>query len=196
MEKVLIPRTGRIGRFAKIIEIELGEKILLKVMQDSEKYSSLRKYEQAAWWKSATDKLEREVGKEKAERIMNLCGQKCCGKGIRKTAKRLMDESKSIEEFLERASTDDVKEGEVEYKLQDNNTIIGTFNRCFCGQVAQTKTLFNNRTYCQCSVEFHKQYFEAALGNPVKVELIQSIINGAKACKFHIHIPKSFNTLH
>jgi predicted ArsR family transcriptional regulator len=190
MGKVQIPRTGRIGRFAKIIEKELGEKVLLKVMEDSEKYSSLKRPEQAAWWKSAIEKLEKEVGKERAQIIMNSCGRKCCGKGIRKTAKRLMDESESIEEFLGRASTDGVKEGEVEYKLQDKNTIIGVFKRCFCGQVAQTKTPFKNKTYCQCSVEFHKQYFTAALGNPVKVELMQSIINGAKTCRFVIHIGK------
>jgi hypothetical protein len=190
MEKVLIPRTGRVGRFAKIIERELGEKVLIEVMQDSDKYSSFRRPEQAAWWKSATEKLEKEVGKEKAQIIMNLCGQKCCGDGIRKTAKRLMDESKSIEEFLVRASTEGVKEGEVEYKLQDKSTIIGIFNRCFCGQVAQTKTQFKNKTYCQCSVEFHKQYFTAALGTPVKVELVQSIINDANNCRFTIHIAK------
>jgi len=190
MDKVLIPRTGRIGRFAKIIERELGEKVLIKVMQDSEKYSSFKRPKQAAWWKSTTERLEKEVGKEKAQIIMALCGQKCCGKGIRKTARRLMDESKSIEEFLVRASTEGVKEGEVEYKLQDKNTIVGIFNRCFCGQVAQTKTLFKNKTYCQCSVEFHKQFFTAALGNPVKVELMQSIINGANSCRFTINIVK------
>jgi hypothetical protein len=184
----MIPRTGRIGRFAKIIEKELGEEVLLKVMKGSDKYGSYKAPEQAVWWKSAVERLEEEVGIEKAERIMNLCGQKCCGKGIRKTARRLMDESKLIEEFLKRSSTEGLKEGEVEYKLQDKNTIIGTFNRCFCGQVAQTKTPFKNRTYCQCSAEFHKQYFEAALGHPVKVEIMQSIINGAEVCKFAIHV--------
>ena len=183
-----IPQTGRIGRFAKIIGKELGKEVLLKVMQGSDKYTSLKAPGQAVWWKSAVERLETEVGIKKAERIMNLCGQKCCGKGIRKTAWRLMDESKSIEEFLKRASTDGLKEGQVEYKLKDKNIIIGTFNRCFCGQVAQTETPFKNKTYCQCSAEFHRQYFEAALGNPVKVELLQSIISGAKACKFVIQL--------
>ena len=188
MTEMTIPRTGRIGRFAKIIEKEFGKEVLLKVMQGSDKYSSFKASEQAAWWKSAVERLEEEVGIKKAERIMNLCGQKCCGKGIRKTARRLMDESKSVEEFLKRASTDGLREGEVEYKLKDKNTIIGTFNRCFCGQVAQTETPFKNKTYCQCSAEFHKQYFEAALGNLVEVEILQSIISGAKACKFVIQL--------
>ncbi len=190
METTNIPKTGRIGRFAKIIEKELGEKVLSKVMQNSNKYASFKVPEQSLWWKSAIEKLEKEIGKDKAENIMRLCGQKCCGQGIRKTAKRLMDESKSIEEFLRKASTDGLKEGEVEYKLKDKNTIIGTFYRCFCKQVSQVKPPFKNMTYCQCSAEFHKQYFEAALEKPVRVEMKQSIISGAKTCKYIIHIGK------
>jgi predicted ArsR family transcriptional regulator len=185
-----IPKTGRIGRFAKIIEKELGQKILMTVMQGSDTYDSYKTPEKSSWWKSAITKLENGVGTKKAEEIMRLCGQKCCGRGIRKTAKRLMNESKSIEEFLKKASTDGLKEGEVEYKLKDKNTITGTFNRCFCKQVSQANTPFKNRTYCQCSAEFHKQYFEAALEKPVKVEIKQSIICGAKTCEFIIHIGK------
>lgn len=188
MTTTTIPKTGRIGRFAKIIEKEIGEEVLLKVMQDSEKYASFKTPDRALWWKSAIEKLEKEKGKDIAENIMRLCGQKCCGKGIRKTAKRLMNESKSIEEFLTRASTDGLKEGEVEYKLMDERTIIGTFYRCFCKQVSQAKPPFKNMTYCQCSAEFHKQYFQTALEKPVSVEMTQSIISGAKTCKFIIHI--------
>ncbi len=188
MESTKIPKTGRIGRFAKIIEKDLGVDVLLEVMQDSDKYSSFKAPEKATWWKSAVERLEKGVGNEKAIDVMRSCGQKCCGQGIRKTAKRLMDESKSMEEFLEKASNYEVKEGEIEYKLKEDNTIIGIFNRCFCGQVKQTKIPFKNKTYCQCSAEFHKQFFEAALGEPIKVELTQSIINGAKTCRFVIHI--------
>ena len=188
MESTSIPKTGRIGRFAKIIKKDLGEDVLIEVMQDSNKYSLFKAPKKAAWWKSAVERLEKEVGNEKAIDVMRSCGQKCCGQGIRKTAKRLMDESKSIEEFLEKASNYEVKEGEIEYKLKDNNTIVGIFNRCFCGQVKQTKLPFQNKTYCQCSAEFHKQFFEAAFGKPIKVELTQSIISGARTCKFVIHI--------
>ena len=190
MATTKIPKTGRIGRFAKIIEKEVGENILLKVMQNSDKYASLNASEKSSWWMSAVEKLVNEVVRDKTENIMRLCGQKCCGQGIRKTAKRLMSESKSVEEFLGKASTDGLKEGEVEYKLRDNNTIIGTFYRCFCKQVSQAKPLSKNLTYCQCSAEFHKQYFEAALEKPVEVDITQSIINGAKTCIFIIHIWK------
>ena len=105
MESNKIPRTGRIGRFAKIIEKDLGESVLLDVMQDSDKYSSFKALKKAEWWKHAVERLEKGVGGEKAIEVMRSCGRKCCGQGIRKTAKRLKDESKSMEEFLENAST-------------------------------------------------------------------------------------------
>lgn len=183
-----IPRTGRIGRFAKVIEKELGEKVLSNVMQDSDKYDSFKSPEKSNWWKSAVERLDKEVGQNKAEEIMRLCGEKCCGKGIRKTAKRLMSESNSLEEFLVKASTDGLKEGEVEYKLTNKNTITGTFYRCFCKQVSKSDSSFKKMTYCQCSAEFHKQYFEAALERSVEVTINQSIINGAENCVFIIHI--------
>ena len=186
-----IPKTGRIGRFVKIIEKELGEEILVKVIQDSENYKTYKSSEQAAWWKSTIEKMEKELGTKKTIEIMRLCGQKCCGTGTRKSAKRLMDDSKSIEEFLAKASTYGVTEGDVEYRLEDSRTIIGTFNRCFCKQVAKTEEPFSNKTYCNCSAEFHKQYFEAALGRSVDVELVQSIISGAGNCIFKIHIGES-----
>ena len=188
MESTSIPKTGRIGRFAKIIKKDLGEDVLIEVMQDSNKYSLFKAPKKAAWWKSAVERLEKGVGNEKAVEVMRSCGRKCCGQGIRKTAKRLKDESKSMQEFLEKASTYEVKEGEIEYRLEDENKIVGIFNRCFCGQVKQIKVPFENDTYCQCSAEFHKQFFEAALEKPVRVELVQSIISGAKKCKFIMHI--------
>ncbi len=188
MELIKIPKTGRIGRFAKIIEKDLGESMLLNVMQDSDKYSSLKAPEKAEWWKSAVERLEKGMGVEGAIEIMRSCGRKCCGQGIRKTAKRLKNESKSMEEFLEKASTYEVKDGDIEYKLEDDKTIIGIFNRCFCGQVKQIQVPFENEIYCQCSAEFHKQFFEAALESPISVELVESIISGSKTCKFIMHI--------
>ncbi len=188
MNKETIPRTGRIGRFANIIEKEHGEKVLIKVMEESDRYNSFKIPEKSNWWKNAVERLEKEIGQNKAEEIMRLCGERCCGKGIRKTAKRLMSESGSLEEFLVKASTDGLKEGEVEYKLTDKNTITGTFYRCFCKQVSKSDSLFKNTTYCQCSAEFHKNYFEAALERSVEVTMNQSIISGAENCVFTIHI--------
>ena len=183
-----IPRTGRIGRFAKIVEKGVDQDRFHRIMQDSEMYAGFKPDKKAAWWKSAMDRLENEVGEEDAIEIMMSCGRKCCNQGTRKSAKRLMSESSSFQEFLEKASSYGVKEGEIEYKALDEKTVVGHFYRCFCGQVRQNTSPFPKTTFCQCSVEFHKQYFEAALGQPVQVEILQSILNGAEFCEFIIQI--------
>ncbi|MCD4752855.1 MAG: hypothetical protein K8R40_07285 [Anaerolineaceae bacterium] len=108
-----IPRTGRIGRFAKILEKEVNEDVLVKIMRGSDKYNSLKPDKKALWWKKAIDNMENELGKENSISIMNACGEKCCGTGQRKIAKRIMNESNSLEEFLEKISKYKVKDGEL-----------------------------------------------------------------------------------
>jgi predicted ArsR family transcriptional regulator len=119
---------------------------------------------------------------------MKECGAKCCGKGQRETARRLNRESGTTLRFLEKISKHDVKEGDLTYTLENEDTIIAEHNKCFCQQVAHTKKPFDNLTYCQCSVEFNKQFFTAAFEKEVHVELLQSIICGAESCKFRITI--------
>ena len=99
-----------------------------------------------------------------------------------------MGESTSIGEFLDRISRHDVKEGDLTYVLEDESTIVAQHNRCFCGQVKRTEKVFSSSTYCQCSVEFNRLFFETALERPVQLELAHSIVGGAESCKFIIHI--------
>ena len=183
-----IPRTGRIGRFAKIIEKDVNQEAITRIMQDSDIYGSFRPEKKASWWMEAVKRLENEVGKKTAVEIMRACGRRCCSQGHRETARRLMNESRSIQDFLDRVSRYGVKEGELEYNFIDEKTIIGHFYRCFCGQVRSIKMPFRDTIYCNCSAEFHNQFFEAALGKTVKVEITRSIISGAESCEFVIHI--------
>ena len=180
-----IPTTGRIGRFAKIIEKGYNRDIVEEVMGDSDKYESFNYAEKAAWWREAIERLEKEVDKETAIKTMESCGRKCCGLGHRKTAKKLMGESKSIKEFLNKLNK---KFRGVRFKLKDKNTVVVRYDKCFCGQVKQTKQHFPTTTYCQCGLAWEKQFFESALEIPVEVELVQTVITGAESCEFIIHI--------
>ena len=178
-----IPKTGRIGRFAKIIKKEVPKELVLKVLKDSDKYNSLSPSKKAEWWKNTIIRMENEVGTKKTKEILNICGSKCCGSGHRKTVRKKFEESNSIEEFLKKISIKGVT-----YKLIDKNTILAEYQRCFCGQVKATKTTFPNKTYCQCSTEFNRQYFSSAFNKPVKAELIKSVISGDDSCQFYIYI--------
>jgi len=177
------PKTGRIGRFAKIIEKEVSKESMIKILQDSDKYNSYSPCKKAEWWKDAIIRMENALGTEKTIEILNMCGRKCCGQGHRKTVRKKFEESNSIEEFLDKISIKDVT-----YELVDKNTIVAEYQRCFCGQVKGTTTLFPNRTYCQCGTEFNRQYFSSAFGKPVEVELIKSVISGSNICKFFVYI--------
>jgi hypothetical protein len=177
-----IPKTGRIGRFVKIVQKEVPKELMIKILQNADKYYSFSPSQKAEWWKNTVYRMENELGIETTKRIMEFCGRKCCGSGHRKTVRKKFEESNSIEEFLDNISGKDVT-----YKLVDKNTILVEYQRCFCGQVKSTKTVFPNMTYCQCSTEFNRQYFSSAINRPVKVELVRSVICGDDSCQFIIH---------
>ena len=177
-----IPKTGRIGRFAKIVKNEVPKELFLKVIGNIDEYNSFGPSKKAEWWRDTIIRMENELGPEKTKEIMTICGSKCCGSGHRKTVRKKFEESDSIEEFLKKISAKDVT-----YKLINKNTILAEYQRCFCGLVKATKTAFPNMTYCQCSAEFNRQYFSSAFGKPVKVELTKSVISGNDSCKFYIH---------
>ena len=178
-----IPNTGRIGRFVKILKKEVSKDIMMKIVEDSDKYNSYSPIKKAEWWNNAVILMEKELGIEKTKEILKICRSKCCGQGHRKTVRKKFEDSKSIEEFLEKISIKGVT-----YELVDKNTIVAEYGRCFCGQVKGAKTTFSNMTYCECGTEFNRQYFSSAFDKPVEVELIKSVISGSDSCKYVIHI--------
>jgi len=185
-KKVNIPTTGRIGRLAQVIEKELGRQTLLTVMKDVEQYTLTNDYaRKAAWIKTAIERLAELVGREKTREIMKQCGRRCCGVTTRKKAKKLMQESNSIPELIDKLNKTGIGGGRLQLK---DNTITGGYDHCYCGQVKKTQEPFISTTYCHCSVGWYKQLFETAFEKPVEVEITQSIISGAKSCEFIIHV--------
>lgn len=185
-EEVHIPTTGRIGRLAQVIEKETDHQTLMAVMKDVEQYTLTADYaKKAAWIKTAIERLEKLVGREKTREIMKQCGKRCCGITTRKKSKKLMQESDTIQEFIDKLNKAGIGGGRLQLK---NNAITGGYDHCYCGQVKKTQEPFTSTTYCHCSVGWYKQLFETALEKPVEVEITQSIISGARSCEFVIHI--------
>lgn len=182
------PMNGRIGRFIKIIEADVDSFIYTPLLTEAHKYDSFSPINKSLWWKNVIEKMENAIGYKCLSAVMTKCGSKCCGLGQRKTAKRLFIESGSIENFLKRISKHDVKDGDLTYTLKEKSTIIAEHNKCFCKQVSITPEVFSSKVYCQCSVEFNRQFFANAFDKEVHVELVDSIICGAKSCKFIIKI--------
>lgn len=44
--------------------------------------------------------------------------------------------------------------------------------------------------FCNCSAGFHKKPWEAALGQKIQVEVLESVLQGNLRCRFAIHLPE------
>jgi hypothetical protein len=44
--------------------------------------------------------------------------------------------------------------------------------------------------FCECSAGFEKQYWDAVLDQPVKVDVVKSVLQGDQVCEFAIHLPE------
>jgi hypothetical protein len=45
-------------------------------------------------------------------------------------------------------------------------------------------------TFCNCSAGFHKKYWEGVLDQPLKAEVLETVLDGDMWCKFAIHLPE------
>lgn len=45
-------------------------------------------------------------------------------------------------------------------------------------------------TFCHCSAGFQKKPWEVIFGQPLEVEIVESVLKGDRSCKFAIHLPE------
>ncbi|MFW9903259.1 MAG: hypothetical protein ACFFFH_02925 [Candidatus Thorarchaeota archaeon] len=45
--------------------------------------------------------------------------------------------------------------------------------------------------FCNCSAGYYKNFWEAVLDQPVKVELLETVLKGDSVCKFALHLPQN-----
>lgn len=179
--------SGRLGRFARILAEHVDDVGCEQVLAGADAYASLKDPGKAAWWRSAMGRLEELAGPEKAGKIMEKCGRKCCGAISRKHARRVWESSENLSEFLEELNRMGLGGGRLRIEENDEDVIVtGGYDRCYCGQVRQTEEPFPTMTYCQCSAGWYKQLFESATGRPVMVTVDRSIITGSSTCEFTI----------
>ncbi len=59
-------------------------------------------------------------------------------------------------------------------------------NVCLCPTVEAQKAGSISPTYCHCSVGYVKEMHERRFGRPVNVDLVDSVLTGARRCRFKI----------
>lgn len=177
-----------VGRFA-------GEEARREVMAGSEGIADASAEEVAAWLGGAMDRLDALVNEDTRMQVMENLGFNCAEVNrshiSRMVAKRnkfaTLDEFLAAEERKPMRGTRLVREGDVVYQYYDPHSSFKV--RCFCSLwrgLAHDENASLN--WCHCSRGFVMKLWEAYLGRPAHVELVESCISGADACRFAIHL--------
>ncbi|MBU7025473.1 MAG: hypothetical protein HXS48_00915 [Theionarchaea archaeon] len=176
-----------IGQFA-------GEEAKKRIMGGSEQITDLSSEEVAEWLKNTMNKLDTLIDEKTRIQIMENCGFNCAeiNKNHIENTLAKREKFKTLDEFLEAEEKNPtqgtrlVREEGIIYQYYDPSAFKV---RCFCSLwrgLKDDETV--SPTWCLCSKGFVMKLWEALLGRPAKVELVESCISGAKQCKFAVHL--------
>lgn len=174
------------------ITTRLGEEMATRIFGDSEPPSKPEKL--SLWVKEAMDRMDVLVDDETRSSIMRECGANCANINSRviEAAKKRRAKHKTNEEFIEAEMAKPQKGTRLE---RNRDALILTYTprgwsrpiRCYCGLMRGLPSdAMGSSTYCQCGVGFVKMWWEAVLGKPVDVDLLESAISGSDECRLRI----------
>ena len=61
---------------------------------------------------------------------------------------------------------------------------------CFCPLISQQIEDGMSDSFCYCSSGWERKQWEVALGQPVRIEVVKSLLKGDLECQFAIHLPE------
>lgn len=161
----------------------VGEETRKKIMEGYDlltKSSSPAK--KAQWVKSAMEKLDQLVDKKTRTKIMENCA--CVSNKSIEKAKNTYKQSENLDDFLTKLQKERIAGTKL---LREGDIIYAFYDKCYCGRVKATKEKISS-TYCHCSKGYLKKIFEAVFQKSLKIDILQTILQGNQECKFAIHI--------
>ncbi len=179
--------TGRFGRITKHLR-KLGfETEMEPILHDSGGFNKLKKADQTKYVEVVVDRMVKHVGLENTERVLYECGAQCCGKSWSQFAKRIWEDSVSMEEFVEKLNKEEEKYNtHIEHCVSDN-TLVVERSKCICGMINKGLPFESSGDFCSCSIGHMAAFFGAVL--PVsRVELEETISVGDDRCRWKVFL--------
>lgn len=188
---------GPIQEIGRTIEQQAGPDVARQVMEGSDAITDSSKPPKvAAWMKGAMERLDTLVNEDTRQQIMIQCGYNCTrvNKGAIEKAQARRRKYPTEDAFLEAeqknpsAGTRLSRDGDILYQYYTPRSFTHPM-RCYCSLwrgLPDDQT--TSATYCHCSQGFVQVLWESALGHPVTVDVVESVIAGADECKFVIHL--------
>ncbi len=173
--------------FKTIVSEQLGEGTYEKIVKDCAKCKSITSDpEMAVCMKELMENFDNVVDKkEKKSGVMETMGYYCFQNHFLERALQVKDKSNGIKEIIKNLNQ---IIGDEEYFKLKGNTIVAKFNKCYCHIGVQVAKEPIPETYCYCSLGWLKDLFKVLLDKDVKVDMLQTIVSGGKACEFVIHL--------
>lgn len=176
-----------------------GSKVKDKVMEGSQAIGAQANSGQAALWvRGAVERLDKLTDKKTRFAIMEKCGVNCArfNSEVMKGALSRRKKFSIVEVFLEAEVKKPLKGTKLERR--GRGLILSYFPRsysramrCFCALVQDLPEGEEiSPTYCHCSKAFVRTWWEAVLGNPVKVDILETAMTGSHQCRFRITMGK------
>jgi len=97
-----------------------------------------------------------------------------------------------------------VREGDIIYEtkipymtkkyLHEKDEKMKRYHACHCAWVREAikSGLKISPNFCYCSAGYHKRPWDIVFDQPVKADVIETVLKGDLVCRFAIHIPKQF----
>lgn len=211
-EMQLAVKFYRLEKLAENLERLAGEAVCQAVMAGSERYPLCSFPERAAWYKQAMERLDSLVSDEDTRRdIMITVGDQFPRPRIQ-AMRDLYQRTGDLDGLLAVMRADrtlgetswyeaPTREGNVIYVTKDpvlpeEYQKASTPNEkraayCHCRVLAEAirAGMTMSRTYCYCGAGWYKQLWEGILGEPVRVDVLESVLQGGERCSFAIHLP-------
>jgi hypothetical protein len=68
------------------------------------------------------------------------------------------------------------------------------YHYCHCGWAKEsfrTKDVDISPEFCYCGAGWYRQFWESVFQEPVKVDVVETVMKGDSRCMFAVHIPLS-----
>ena len=191
----------------------LGEEVKQEVMQGSEglTIASLLD-ERFQWVKGAIERLNNLADEDQKYDIVSSCAHVFAKEPIEKiktifenTKKQTNDPMKAVDAVLDFMDEDSawpkrpVRKGKIIYSTKiprDPQGYEKATNKadkrkayCFCPIIRNRLDEDMPITFCYCGAGWFRQQWEGALGKPVNIKIVKSVLKGDDVCQFAIHLP-------
>jgi hypothetical protein len=194
---VLAKKFTQVDVLGMNVERLAGHEVAEKVMEGrGDLKPSAKDGEVAGWMKGAVDRMDALLPEETRSAVMEACGKNCIESnkrvieaGLAKRRKHKTEESFIDAEVKAQKATTRIERSDgVIYQIYTPRNF-GKGLRCFCSLArGLPEGEKMSPTYCKCGEAFARTYWQAVLGRPVEVKLLESGLTGSDVCRFEVRL--------